>query len=220
MVKVSSCLLLLLVASCKGHIQDRQVSDPDFVVSNDGTMLTFAPAKIGIDHWLPGWCALQTHENNPDTSVLITTEGSINNYQLMASLRYMGIPEHLITSSVATITAFFTLFHANRRGIARDKAILMALGIVGVFHTGKVAYRVIRGKQEGESGGAQAVSALGTGVITGPIIELFIREKRANQALSSERVLRLSDKKMKKVVQRISDMRAERFGACDYLKTS
>ena len=239
-------LALLLVTSCKGHIQDRQVSDPDFVASNDGTMLTFTYSRT-IDSGFTGtfggsisvniYCVLQMDENNPDTSKLITTHGGISQWQLSHSLRYMGIPEQLISSSVATIAMILASKQATKKVFeaAKDakaekvgkivkhldnKPLIVAIGIVGLFHAGKVAYRVIRGKQEGESAGAQVVSALGTGVITGPVVELIRRTKRVGEAMSDKRVLRLSDKKMEKVVQRISALESNAPGTCDHLKKS
>ena len=231
---------LLLVASCKGHIQDRQVSDPDFVASNDGTMLTITYSKTievgtgglgGRSIFQNIYCVLQMNENNPDTSELITTGGGISKSQLADSLSYMGIPEHLISSSIATITMILTVrsvdqkikpAEANKVGrVVRkisDKRLIVGIGIIGLFHAGKVAYRVIRGKQEGESKGAQAISALGTGVITGPVVEIWRSHHRLREAMSDKRVLRLSDKKMEKVVQRISAFGSDAPGTCDYLK--
>lgn len=111
---------LYAVTSCKGHTHDRQVSDPDFVSSNDGTMLTVTYSRMieaGTSAWGGSivkniYCVLQMNENNPDTSKLITTHGGITKSQLAASLRYMGLPEHLISSSVATIAMVLTAYSA------------------------------------------------------------------------------------------------------------
>ena len=63
-------------------------------------------------------------------------------------------------------------------------------------------------------------SALSTGVITGPVVELIRRGDRVDKAVSDKRVLRLSDKKIRKVAIRISSMEGKFPGSCDHLKAS
>ena len=215
---------LLFVTGCGTTLRDSQVSDPDFVESNDGTMLSFVKDSSG-----KGYCMFQKKIGG--SPKLITHTGGISEGQIKQSLRYMGLPDHLISSSLSSI---MTIYHIGEFAkehlmeaheyLTRKQAVVDLIIVVGLpvafYHLLKVSYRAFEGWREGERGVAILVAALGTGVITGPVVELIRRQHRLDTAISDSRALDFSDKKRKKVVQRISAMETEFPGSCDHLKTT
>ena len=232
-------LLILLTANCGPHIRDNQVSEPNFAKANDGTMLTIALATDHQDNNL--YCVLRTSEHDASQVQLLTTDGGISDYQLGQALRYMSIPDYLISTTIAYATAFLGRAIAGSvyakkakpanviplfKGVyVLGKAKPVALAITGISIAGLVVYRVIRGRQEGESARAQIEAGI-LGVADryafsiGPLLELLERGDRAKALISSKKVLRVSDKKMEKVINRVINMQQKESGTCDHLKTT
>lgn len=207
------CLLVVL-ASCKGHVRETEASEPDFAKSNDGTMLTLALAtkpqptasdpKPSDD---PYFCVLTLNEHN-NQATLLTADGGLSKNQLKKTLHYMSFKEDAITQILISV------------GLVGATAALSApvfLGLIGVTYAGNVVYRVIRGSQEGESGKAKAISIVGSLPFIGVIPEVIRRGDRFKKLASETEVLKISDKKMGKVIERVTSMKAKYKGTCDYL---
>lgn len=231
-------LLILLTANCGPHIRDNQVSEPNFAKANDGTMLTIALATDHQDNNL--YCVLRTSEHDASQVQLLTTDGGISDYQLGQALRYMSIPDYLISTTITYATSFLGRVVAGgvyakkgktakvnplfKRVYVLEKSEPVALAIAGISMVGLVVYRVIRGGQEGESARAQVEAGIlgvadNFALFIGPSLELLERGDRTKALISSKKVLRVSDKKMEKVINRVTNMQQQERGTCDHLKT-
>ena len=98
------------------------------------------------------------------------------------------------------------------------KAGIVVLAVMGVYHAGKIAYRVVKAKEEGQGTKEQIVSGMFSGVVLGPVVELVRREERVDGALSDKEVLKFSNEKMHEIVLIISDMDGEFSESCDHLR--
>lgn len=216
--------ILALVTNCK--TAQKSVSDPEFVMSEDGRMLTVAP-----DSSRDGFCVLSFDKDNAVNTELLTPSGYTRN-QLGKVLRYMGIPETLIVGTITNIAGVFTGIKASKKILKKahetfDDISLVkgatkiggfALAIAGGIYTGKVVYRVIRGKQEGEEGKSLIAGGLFGGWVLGPTVELIRRGRRVDTIISTQETYKVSDKKMEVIISRIKDMPGDSSGNCDHLK--
>ena len=231
-MKVFSIFLLVTV-SCKAGVRETDVSEPNFIKSESGTMLTFTMGEEGR-----GYCVLKMSEDNPSAHQLITINGGLSRRQVGQALRYMGYAEHVVAAGTTVIGGIVTgkllkgkigdqawevLSEADGKAgslvldLLRKPAIGGAIAIVGILHGGKIAYRVIRGKQEGETTEAQVLGAFPGGLILGPLVEFFRRGSRIEKAVSEYTALRFSDKKVSKIIDKIADMEGKFPESCDYL---
>ena len=214
---------LMVLGGCKAQVKETETSDPDFAISDDGMMLTVA---FDCKNWSKeagckdrrserdkgGYCMLFMHEDNPNDAELLNVRGGLSEDQLKTSLKYMGIPDLLISGFLIELLALPLV-------IAGGPVSALAL----IPAAGGLVYRVIRGQQEGEGGGAQAIRGLGNMVwapFTGPIFEIIARRDRFKKVVSQRDIYRISNKKMAKITGRIRDMNPEFWHTCNYLKKS
>lgn len=216
------CLLVVL-ASCKAGVRESEKSDPDYALSEDGRLLT---VTLGCDSgkWdsekgqcnsrqFTGYCLSVMRDNDSSEMELLTTRGGLEEKQLKKSLRYMSFTDHIFSGLLIEVAA----------GVAGAAVVAgaapVALALIPV--AGGIAYRVIRGKQEGEGGGAITGRSLGGGIaapVTGPIIEIYGRKGRARKLISEKETLNISNKKMDNVVERIREMFPKYYNTCNHLK--
>ena len=82
---VFSSIVVLSASSCK--TMNDPASDPEYAVSDGGTMLTAVGGKAR------GICMLESSLHNPKKARLVTDRGAISSEQLKSALRYMGYGE-------------------------------------------------------------------------------------------------------------------------------
>lgn len=209
----------MMIVSCKAKVKEAETSEPDFAKSNDGTMITVAlatkPEPTASDpnpSDKPHFCILRMNENDPNDVELLTSGGGLSKLQMTRTLRYMNFAEHTIPTILAHLGIYFGA------GAAGVTSLPLLLGLAGVTIAGDALYRVIRGHQEGETGKSKVVGAIAPGYILGPISELIRRESRFKKLASDKEVLKLTDKKMGKVIERIISMKPKYKGTCDHFK--
>ena len=228
-------VILAMIVGCKTSVRKSEPSEPNFVKSNDGTMLMLL---LGIGHAkYENYCVMKINENDPEKKQLLTTRGGLSKKQLGEALRFMGFLENTVLPAITSITAWFSLhskwLHGQRESdkLAKlgdsakaDKAMLKAgivgIAIFGTYHAGKIAYRVVKAKEEGQGTREQIESGMYSGLILGPIVEFNRRGERVKKAISNFDVLRFSNKKMAEVVIKISDMEGKFPESCNHLKPS
>ena len=193
-----SVIVLLLVTSCGTQLRDGQVSEPDFAQSNNGTMLIVTRGSDFKDK--RRYCVAQVSED--ETAKLLTANGGLSRGQLKTTLRYMGYDYYLVSDAILGIGLAITYFGSSP---------LYFLGAIPVA----LAYRVWVGHVEGEDGKAKVIAALSGGPLYDFMIENTHRAVRARKLISSKKALKISDKKMMKVIKRISIMESDQPGTCN-----
>lgn len=235
-MKITILLLSLgLVVGCKTSVRKIEPSEPNFVKSNDGTMLMLL---LGVRYAeYENYCVMKINENDPKKTQLLTTRGGLNRKQLGEAFRFMGFLGNTILPAITSITGWFALhskwLHGQReydklaelgQFAEGDRAMLKAgivgVAILGAYQAGKIAYRIVKAKEEGQGTREQIKSGVYSGLILGPIVEFERRGERVKKAISNQEVLRFSNKKMVEAVLKISDMEGKFPDSCDHLKPS
>ena len=216
-------ITLMMIVSCKAQVKEAETSDPDFALSDDGMMLTVA---FDCRNWSKesgctdkrserekgGYCMLLMPEDKPNDAELLNVRGGLSENQLKTSLKYMGIPDLLISGFLIELLALPFVFAGGP---------VTALALIPA--AGGLVYRVIRGQQEGEGGGAQTIRGIGNMIwapLTGPVFEIIARRDRFKKVVSQREIYRVSNKKMAKITNRIRDINPEFWNTCNYLKKS
>lgn len=197
-------IFLMVLGGCKSQVKEAETSEPDFAVSDDGTMLV---ATLGKDK--RGFCMLKTSTTNTDDRRLLTVDGALSKKQLKKTLRYMGYPEQMFTILTGTLLGVGAVF----TGIP----VVMAVGVVALAG-GTWGYRLVKGNVEGEKAAPIATQTILGGIMASPIIEYFQRRGRLTSVISDKDQLEVTDKKMRKFIERIRDTKGEYVGGCDHLK--
>ena len=206
-------VFLMMIVSCKAKVKESETSDPDFAISKDGTMLVTALGKNKR-----GFCILQTATTNIDDKRLLTVDGALNKTQLKKTLRHLGYPEQvfsvlgsgLLGSAVGTGAVLVG-------GVALAPAL--AVGLVTLVG-GTIGYRIIRGNIEGEKAAPITLDTIFTvGLFGIPLVESQRREDRFVLVVSDRKQLAVTDRKMRKFIERIRDTKGKYVGECDHLKS-
>ena len=200
--------IVVLLGGCKPmHERDGldPVSNPDFVRSDGGTMLTASRGKeFGI-------CMLQSSLRDPKNANLVTERGAISHKQLKSALRFMGYGEHvaILLGSVAI---------AAVGGIVAPTAAI-AIGLT-TLAGGTLGYRIVKGNVEGEKAGPITVHALSAAAlqIASPLVEYIHREGRLEKVLSDREELRFTDRRMRKLIEKLGSIYPDYPNQCDHLK--
>ena len=213
-------VVLLLGSSCK-PVHDRDgldpVSNPERAVSDSGTMLTAMGGKSR------GICMLESSLHNPKNVSLVTEQGAISAKQLKSALRFMGYAEHV----VSTVAALFVLPAAAlglRRAtkaakITKENAVKVAKAVgITLLVGGAFGYRIIRGNVEGEKAGPIAVHALFSEFGAIPVVEYVHRSGRLQKVLSDKEELQFTDKRMRKLLEKLRSISPDFPGECDHIK--
>ena len=213
-------VFLFITVSCKAHVRETDTSEPDFAQSDDGTMLLVSLAKKPNPSasdpkpsHKPRYCVTRISQKGfPRVELL--TNGGLDDMQLKSALRFMGLPSHLISGALLIIGGVASMVIAEKKGIA-TVGTPIGMAIVGVTVAGAIAYRIIKGNKEGEGKAAITVQSLMAGpIVTAPLTEAIHRSYRFNLITSDEQVLKLSDKKMKKVIERIKSKKPKYKDNC------
>ena len=218
--------LLLLLSSCKAHIKEKENSDPEWAISNDGKkMLVVSLAsepKPSASHPKPStkphFCVTLISQIGAPRNVELLTKGGLTDIQLKSALRYMSLPDHLISGTLLLATGVAGIKIADKAGLVPISAKInpVGWGIIGLTATGAIVYRIIKGRQEGENTSSTISNSIFSGpIITGPLVEAANRNYRFRQLTSDEKVLKLSGKKMQKVIARIKSQEPRYKGTCD-----
>ena len=201
---------IVLLGGCK-PMHDRDsldpVSDPEYAVSDGGTMLTAVGGKER------GICMLQSSLSNPKNASLITKNGAISDKQLKSALRFMGYGEHIATIIGAAVLGGAGLGLAASTAPVAGAAIAIT-GLVG----GTIGYRIVKGNVEGEKAGPIAVHSIFAGVVGSPVVEYFHRSGRLTKVLSDKEELRVTDRRMRKLIAKLGNTFPDYPNQCDHLK--
>ena len=201
---------LMVLGGCKAQVKESETSDPDFAVSKDGTMLV---ATLGKDK--RGFCMLQTSTTNTDERRLLTVEGAISKKQLKKTLRFMGYPEHVFSVIGSGLLGGAVGAAAFVGGVMGAPAV--AIGVVTLVG-GTLGYRIIKGNVEGEKAASITAHTIFSGFTGSPVVEYFQRRGRLTSVISDKDQLEVTDKKMRKFIERIRDTNPEHIGGCNHLK--
>ena len=206
-----SSIVVSLGSSCK-PMHDRDgldpVSDPEYAVSDGGTMLTAMSGKKR------GICMLQSSLHDPKNATLITDRGAISDKQLKSALRFMGYGEHIATIIGAGVLAGVGVGTIAAGAPAAGAAVIIT-GLVG----GTFGYRIVKGNIGSEKAGPIAVhSIFSGGVLSSPVVEYFHRSGRLQKVLSDKEELRVTDKRMRKLIQKLGSIFPDYAGQCDHIK--
>jgi len=205
---------LMMIVSCKAQVKEAETSDPDFAVSDDGTMLV---ATLGKDK--RGFCMLKTSTTDTNDRRLLTVNGAVSKKQLKKTLRFMGYPEHIFTILGGSLLGGAAIgLGAGAAAVGSALAApAVAIGVVALAG-GTFGYRIIKGNIEGEKAAPITVQAIFSGFYGSPIVEYFQRRGRLTSVVSDKDQLKVTDKKMRKFIERIRDTEGEYIGGCDHLK--
>ncbi len=221
--------VLMLFTACKGAQKPYQepVSDPDFAVSGDGTMLVVengVKTLPGGTQKKEGFCVLRTSSHNLSDRRLLTVNGSLSRGQLSSTMRYVGYPERLAVFAVALIATVLVGRAAGAMLDAKTVHDFMVIGVgVGFMIKGaKTVYYLVRGRQEGEKIGPTVAQSATTALV--PVVgslptEFIQRWGRVDKLISKLEELKITDQKMGKVIERVRDTKGKYSGNCDHLKT-
>lgn len=216
--------LLLLLSSCKAHIKEK--SDPEWAISNDGKKMLVVSlasdpkpsASRPKPSTKPHFCVTLISQPGAPRNVELLTKGGLTDIQLKSALRYMSLPDHLISGTLLLATGVAGIKIADKAGLVPISAQInpVGWGIIGLTVTGAIVYRIIKGRQEGEDTSSTIINSIFSGpLITGPLVEAASRNYRFRQLTSDEKILKLSDKKMQKVIARIKSQEPRYKGTCD-----
>lgn len=208
LVAVLGSIVVLLVGCKPMHDRDGldPVSDPEYAVADGGTILTAVGGKER------GICMLQSSLSNPKSASLITKNGALSDKQLKSALRFMGYGEH-----IATIIGSAVLGGVGIGAMAAAPVAGAAIAITGLVG-GTFGYRIIKGNIEGEKAGPIAVHALFSGLVAAPVVEYFHRSGRLRKILSDKEELRVTDKRMRKLINKLGSTYPDYPNQCDHLK--
>lgn len=219
-------LVSMVFVNCKAHqgTGKEPHSDPDWATSNDGNImlvvsLASPPQPSASDpkpSTKPRYCVSQISKE--PSAVELLTDGGLDDMQLKSALRFMGLPSHLISGTLLIVGAVTSAVILESKGVSTQISgafTPVGMVIVGLTVAGSIAYRIIKGNQEGEGKAAITFQSLMAGpFVTGPFAEAGHRNYRFYLITSDEHVLKLSDKKMKKVIERIKSKKPKYKGNC------
>ena len=205
--------IVVLLGGCK-PMHDRDgldpVSDPDSAVSDGGTMLTTVGGKER------GICILQSSLSDPKNANLVTAKGAISDKQLKSALRFMGYGEHIATVIGAAVLAGVGVGTMATAPVAG--AAIAITGLVG----GGIGYRIVRGNIEGEKAGPIAVHSLFSSVapilLAAPVVEYFHRSGRLQKVLSDKEELRVTDRRMRKLIEKLGRIHPDYPDGCNHIE--
>ena len=212
---VFSSIVVLLAGSCKTAYDKGgldPVSDPEYAVSDGGTMLTAVGGKER------GICMLESSLHNPKDARLVTERGAISDKKLKSALRFMGYGEHIATIVGATVLTGVGVGTVVAGAPVAGAAVAIT-GLVG----GTFGYRIVKGNIEGEKAGPIAVHSLFSSVVPYsllaiPVVEYFHRSGRLQKVLSDKEELSVTDKRMRKLIEKLGQIYPDYPGECDHLK--
>ena len=206
---VFSSIVVLSASSCK--TMNDPASDPEYAVSDGGTMLTAVGGKAR------GICMLESSLHNPKKARLVTDRGAISSEQLKSALRYMGYGEHIASIIGAAVLGGVGI-GTMVAGAPVAGAAVAITGLVG----GTFGYRIVKGNIEGEKAGPIAVhslfSSVGPVLLATPVVEYFHRSGRLQKVLSDKEELRVTDKRMRKLIEKLGKIYPDYPAGCDHLK--
>ena len=226
-------IFALSLSACKSMHQQDNASDLDYAVSNDGTMLTAVKGRQA------GICILRSSSTHPDPDdvTLVTEKGAISAEQLSGALSFMGYSEHIATILVGTILgagavaggAYKVLkgIDADTAGIAEIAKSFKDVGKYGAISLtalvgGTFGYRIIKGNIQGERAKQIAVHSIFSlppyGIIGAPVIEYIDRGGRLKQVMSEKEDLRITTKRMEKLISKLGKMTPEYRKGCSHIK--
>ena len=227
------CLAVMLGGSCK-PLHDREgldpVSDPEYVASKGGTILTAIRGKQG------GICIVRSLLNDPQGAQLVTERGALSYEQMKSALRFMGYGEHIAVAIGTLVLSSFVGYRIGTRTVrkvgldALDQdslpiAIDIAKGVMigtAVGAGGSIGYQVVKGNVEGERAAPITMRSLLTvfpGAIFSPIVEYFHRGERLKKVLSDKEEWHITDKKMRKLLKKLGSIYPDYPGGqCDHIE--
>ena len=126
----------------------------------------------------------------------------------------MGYGEHIATIIGATVLAGVGVSAMVAGGAPVAGAAIAITGLVG----GTVGYRIVKGNIEGEKAGPIAVHAIFAGILGSPVVEYFHRSGRLQKVLSDKEELRVTDKRMRKLIEKLGSIFPDYHDQCDHLK--
>ena len=217
---VFSSVVVLSGSSCK-PMHDRDgldpVSEPESAVSDSGMLLT---AVVGKSR---GVCLLESSLHNPKSVHLVTDRGAISEKQLKSALRFMGYAEHV----VATLSGFMITAAAvlgmrpalKAAKITKENAVKVAKAVaITSLVGGAFGYRIIRGNVEGEKAAPIAVHTMLGLASAVPVAEYLHRDGRLKAVLSDKEELQFTDKRMRKLLEKLRSMYPDFPSECDHIK--
>lgn len=233
----ASLAVMLAIGACKP--MHRQ-SDVSAALSSDGTMLTAVKGKD------TGICMLQSSRHNDgEKARLLTVNGSISSDQLKKTLRFMAYGEQLAAIIIpglaggaviakkgyniakdALKTGMDVTEDVNPDKMLKNVAKLPVAIVIGgaIALGGNIGYHIIKGNVEGERAGniaSRASLAVLTNPVTlpmSPVFEQEQRDSRLRRVLSDKEQWQVTNRKMRKLVERIRDINPEYSGGCDHIK--
>lgn len=218
-ISVFCSVVLSLGSSCKPMYDNDgldPVSNPERAVSDSGTMLTAMGGKTR------GICLLESSMHNPKDVRLVTNQGAISDKQLKSALRFMGYAEHVVSTVAAVMLPVATALGLKQAikaaKITKESAVKVFKAVTITTLVGGFGYRIVKGNVEGEKAAPIAVhTILGlTGAV--PVAEYLHRDGRLKTMLSNKEELRFTDKRMKKLLQKLSNTYPDYPGECDHIK--
>ena len=86
---------------------------------------------------------------------------------------------------------------------------------------GALGYRIVKGNVEGEKAGPITVHALSAAAlqIATPLVEYIHRGGRLQKVLSDNEELHFTDRRMRKLIKKLSSIYPDYPNQCDHLKT-
>ena len=222
-------IMVSLGISCRS-MYDREgldpISDLERAVSHDGTVL------YAVNAGKPGaMCMFSSTYNSQyyhhKDAKLLTDRGAISVSQLKSALRFMGYGEHLITTAVfavgtaagvvASAGVIRAMFSTGGGAKPTISAVVAITGLVG----GTFGYRIFKGAVEGEKYEVITVrSILDTLSFTllSPLNEYLHRRSRMEIVISDKKEITFTDRRMKKLLEKLAETNPKFPGGCDHLK--
>ena len=236
-ILLASLAVVVAIGACKPmHKQ----SDVSAALSADGTLLTAVKGKD------TGICMLQSSRyNDGEKTRLLTVNGSISSDQLKKTLRFMAYGEQLAAIIIPGLAGGAVIAkkgyniakdaiksttdvaeNVNPEKILKNVAKLPVAIVIGgaISLGGNIGYHIIKGNVEGEKAGAiasRASLAVLTNPVTlpmSPVFEQEQRDSRLRRVLSDKEQWQITNRKMRKLVERIRDINPEYSGGCDHIK--
>jgi len=198
-------LVLLLVTGCGTQLHDREgldpVSEPKYAVSDGGMKLTAVKGKQR------GICVLRSFSGAPRIQ-LVTERGALSDKALKSAFGYMGVGESITAAIVATAIGmgFAIAFWQQPRVTAdyiddfwSDESMWVGM-LLGVGSCS--GYVAARAKSKGEKWG-----------------DVFLSNTdRVTKLLSDKEEWLITDKKMRKMLEKLGSIHPDYPGQCDHIR--
>ena len=219
MMKFNAILISILLSAC-GAGDTPHSKTHDYL--SGGRQLYVTSSDWG------GYCVYELLSSGETT--LITIKGALSADQLGESLSYMSYGMQAISSAAPTAAIIYVAVRALRQTTKAYQQFpddlpiaaarkLLRVGINGVLLIGTAfvlngIYRIVKGKLEGESGGAIAAQFFFGWMPANFLVEDMQRRGRLETLASQYELASLSERKLNRIVRRLNQKTPAYPDAC------